>query len=544
MSRQLHADANIGRSGAAGEAHIQRGVERASRLQLASFCLLAAGVVAYAVTYSSLSIATYRSGHSLFDLAAFEQSFWTAAHGHLFLNSLEVTRPDLTAQMSHFGRHFSPILFVLLPAYLLHEEPSTLLILQSLALAGAAVPLYVYARMRLKSPIVAAMIAIVYLANPALHDVNTVNEFHELAFVIPLIFFVFCAIERQRWVLYAVGVLGMLAVKEDVALTVCALGLYLTLFTPHRRQGALTIVAGAAWFAIVMAIVIPGFRGPNGPIPLLGYSYLGHGIIGIATGIVAKPRLWWHVATTAPKLRYVFWLLAPVSFVALLAPDILIVASPALAIILVSTSPMIYAQYAQYVAPVLAVIFVALVVGVERLTRAATSMGRWRLMQSSMMGLALFSIMGATAFAQVRLHKLPTEVVYQSAPNAYATVAIGIVDQIPQQASVVVDDHRWLAHAANRVSVDFLFDRSPQADYVLIDPASYPPVTNVHENVRDAAVNRIVASGNYLTFDCSQGFTLYIRRGAYARDGNSFGCTLKPAARSQTHSTFTRRAEE
>lgn len=491
-------------------------------------CLLVAGVAAYVLTYSSLSIATYRSGHSLFDLAAFEQSFWTAAHGHLFLNSLEVTRPDLTAQMSHFGRHFSPILFVLLPAYMIHQEPSTLLVLQSLALAGAAVPLYLYGRERLKSPIMAAVIAFVYLASPAVHDVNTVNEFHELAFVIPLIFLVFYAIERERWVLYAVCVLGMLAVKEDVALTVCALGLYLMLLTPYRCRGAVTLAVGAAWFAVAMAIVIPGFRGPNGPIPLLGYAYLGHGIIGIATGILTKPRLWWHVVTTVPKFHYVFWLLLPVAFTALVAPDVLLVAFPALAIIVLSTSPLIYAQYAQYVAPVVAVIFVASVVGVGRITRTVIPFSRWKLLRSSVTGVILFSIMGGTAFAQVRLHKLPTEVVYQSAPNAYARVAIGIVDQIPQRASVVVDDHRWLAHAANRESVDFLFDKSPEADYVLIDPASYPPVTNVHKNVRDAAVNRIVTSGDYFTFDCTRGFTLYIRKSAYARDSKTFGCTLKP----------------
>ncbi|HVX30193.1 MAG TPA: DUF2079 domain-containing protein, partial [Nitrolancea sp.] len=136
-------------------------------------CLLGltVAIVLYVIAYSSLSIAAYRTGHTLFDLALFEQSFWTAAHGSLFSVSLEVTRPDLVAQMSHFGRHFSPIFFVLLPFYLLHQQPSTLLVLQSLALGGAAIPLYLFARHRLDSSPLALIFALLYLANPAIHDV-------------------------------------------------------------------------------------------------------------------------------------------------------------------------------------------------------------------------------------------------------------------------------------------------------------------------------------------------------------------------------------
>ncbi|HEX7101167.1 MAG TPA: DUF2079 domain-containing protein, partial [Nitrolancea sp.] len=117
-------------------------------------------VALYVVAYSSLSIAAYRTGHTLFDLALFEQSFWNAARGTLFSVSLEVTRPDLVAQMSHFGRHFSPIFFLLLPFSMLHQQPSMLLVLQSLALGGAAIPLYLFARHRLGSAPLALVIAL------------------------------------------------------------------------------------------------------------------------------------------------------------------------------------------------------------------------------------------------------------------------------------------------------------------------------------------------------------------------------------------------
>ena len=237
---------------------------------------LGAVVALYAVVYSSLSIAAYRTGRTLFDLAAFEQSFWNATQGRLFSVSLEVTRPDLVVQMSHFGRHFSPIFFLLLPVYATYQHPSTLLVLQSLALGGAAIPLYLFARERLRSPVAALVIAVLYLASPAVHDVNTVNEFHELSFVIPLVFLAFYAIETERWLLYGVAVAGMLCVKEDVALTVCALGVYVAAVAGRRMLGLATLLSGGAWFVAVTLFVIPAFRGVNGPIPFLGYEYLGN----------------------------------------------------------------------------------------------------------------------------------------------------------------------------------------------------------------------------------------------------------------------------
>ncbi|MBI2865709.1 MAG: DUF2079 domain-containing protein [Chloroflexi bacterium] len=148
-----------------------------SRRKLVERCCLVAlaiFVVAYVVAYSSKSIAAYTTGNTLFDLATFEQGFWNATKGTLFFYSLE-------GEMSRLGRHFSPIFIPLVPLYALHRDPATLLVLQTLALGLAAVPLYLFARLRLASPVAALAVSALYLASPATHDVNIVNEFHEIA---------------------------------------------------------------------------------------------------------------------------------------------------------------------------------------------------------------------------------------------------------------------------------------------------------------------------------------------------------------------------
>lgn len=483
------------------------------------------GIVLYTVAYSTLSIANYRSGRTLFDLAAFEQSFWSAVRGGLFLCSLEVIRPDLVAQMSHFGRHFSPVFVLLLPIFLFHQHPSTLLVLQSLALASAAVPLYLFARQRLRSPIAAALIALVYLANPAIHDVNLVNEFHELSFVTPFVFLALYALEVERTWLYGVALLGMLAVREDVALTVCALGIYVALIRRRRHLGLMTFAAGAIWFLVVVGLVIPALRGPNGPTPYLGYDYLGQGLAGIVHGIVGKPELLWQVVTSPAKLQYLYWLLLPVAFIALLAPDVLFVALPAMLIILASTSPLIYAMFAHYVAPVVPIVFIAAVVAIGRIQRLLERVSSMRLLNGACTGLMLLAVIAGTADSQARLRKYPAHVVTRSVPDPVSAAGISLAQAIPQGASLVVEDHRWLAHAANRRLLYFLFERSPAADYVLINPPGFQPITNVYPGDRTAALQKIITSGDYLAFQCSEGFSLYARKGAYARDRPTLACT-------------------
>jgi uncharacterized membrane protein len=486
-------------------------------------------VTLYAIAYSSLSIAAYRTGHTLFDLALFEQSFWNAARGTLFSVSLEVTRPDLVAQMSHFGRHFSPIFFLLLLFYALHQQPSTLLVLQSLALGAAAIPLYLFARHRLGSSPLALVFALLYLASPAIHDVNTVNEFHELAFVVPLIFLAFYAIETERWALYAFAVFGMLAVKEDVALEVIALGLYATIIARRRRIGVMTMLTAAVWFVLAVLVVIPAFRGPNGPIPFLGYDYLGHGIVGIASGVFTKPVALWHVVTAAPKLRYLFWLLIPVAFLALLAPEVLAVAAPPLLIVLASTFPLTYAIYAQYVAPIVPLVFLAAVIGFARVRRFSTRLDLARSARLTTTVALLLALIAGTLFAQLQLHKFPAHLIYPTTPDPQVAAALTLVDSLPPSASVVSEDHRWLAHLANRPYLYVLSAHSPQADYILTNGTAMKPVTNYLQADRTAAIERIKASGQYLTFDCDGGFVLYAKKGAYVRDRPHFACMVHDA---------------
>lgn len=470
--------------------------------------LLLVAVLLYIVAYSSKSINHYRIGVTLFDLAVFDQSFWNATQGTLFYTSLE-------GEISHFGRHFSPIFFLLLPFYALRPDPTTLLVLQSVALGLAAIPLWLITRMRVGHPLPALVAGLVYLASPVVHDINIVNEFHEVAFAIPLLFLAFLALETERWRLYWVAVIGSLMVKEDVALIVAALGLYVAFAAGHRRTGLATLATAAVWFVVVVELVMPALRGSLGPVPFVGYEYLGEGIFGIARGIVTKPGELLEVMTSAPKREFLKWLFLPVGFLALLAPRVLFIALPGLFLILASTNPSTYAVFERYIAPALPFIFIAAIVGVARLagwgerlfrrTGRFGADGRW---QHACVALAVLPLLAGTLYSQQQLDKRPESLLVRGEPSPHAALAMQLAGAIPSGASVVIEDHRLLDRASQRRDLFYLSGRSPYADYVLVD-RRVAPITHIPAEDRSRFIETVVRSGDYQPVYCRDGLALY-----------------------------------
>ena len=482
----------------------------------------------YIVAYSARSIHAYTIGTTLFDLATFEQSFWNATHGTLFFSSLE-------GDISHFGRHFSPIFYLLLPIYALHRDPTTLLVLQSVALGLAAIPLYLFARRRLGQSPAALGLAALYLASPAVHDINIVNEFHELAFAVPLLFLAFYAAEARRWRLYGLAVVGALMGKEDVALTVAALGIYLALVQRERRIGLITAAGSVAWFLIVVEWIMPALRGPLGPVPFLGYDYLGEGIFGIARGVVTNPRELWQVMSSQPKQDYLHWLFLPVAFVALLAPEVLLITAPGLLLILASAYPPTFAIFERYVAPILPFVYIATVIGIARLRDAGRAIAWLRertghrddtqrpaLLPRAVMTLALVALVASSAvYAQVHLRKYPDRLRYTDEPSPHAATAMAIAADIPEHATVAIEDHRLLVRAAHRRHLYYLSGSSPATDYLVVDRA-VGPITNASPEERATALDRVIEGGEYLLIRCEDGIALYGSRAAYQRDAAWF----------------------
>ena len=93
-----------------------------------------------------------------FDLAINEQIVWNTLNGRFFASSVEVD--------NSFADHFRPLLGALVPFYALFQTPKTLLVLQTIALASAAIPIYLLALHKLHDRWMALTLSLIHISSP------------------------------------------------------------------------------------------------------------------------------------------------------------------------------------------------------------------------------------------------------------------------------------------------------------------------------------------------------------------------------------------
>jgi len=146
---------------------------------------IALGLVAvYVLLFGTLSLIRHWSFHSTgLDLGVFDQVIWNTSQGRFTESTLSL---DRCPPHSFFGDHFSPILLALVPLYWVFPHPETLLVVQMVALALGALPIYLLARRLLPRGIERLIWVLAYVVSAPLAFI-TLYDFHEVALaVLPL----------------------------------------------------------------------------------------------------------------------------------------------------------------------------------------------------------------------------------------------------------------------------------------------------------------------------------------------------------------------
>jgi len=127
-------------------------------------------MMVYACVLTVLGVDRYVTYHAGLDLGLFAQAVAGFAHG--FANQPEGG--------SHYVVHFSPILWVAVPAVLASHSPLALTVIQAVAGSLVALPVYLMARRRMDQRL-AVLCAVIALLYPPLVGV-TFTDFHENGF--------------------------------------------------------------------------------------------------------------------------------------------------------------------------------------------------------------------------------------------------------------------------------------------------------------------------------------------------------------------------
>src|ERR1700687_6189622 len=172
--------------------------------------LAVALAAAYFLIYAVLSVLRHESYHSNgLDLALFDQVFCNSSQGRPFESTMAQA---IAVPHSMLGDHFSPVFLLLVPFYFAFPHPETILVIQTLALALGAWPVFLLARLKLPAGY-APLWVLAYLLFVPLAYIN-LYDFHEVAFSIVPLGFALYFLERGRRVWFLVSLLVTFLVKE------------------------------------------------------------------------------------------------------------------------------------------------------------------------------------------------------------------------------------------------------------------------------------------------------------------------------------------
>lgn len=228
------------------------------------------------------------------------------------------------------GDHFHPILVLLAPFYRLAPSGLTLLIVQNALFALAAGAFAT--RLARLIPLWAATCLGAILGLGWATQTAVAAQFHEIAFAVPLLAFALTAYLADRPVAAAAWMAPLVFVKEDLGLTVAALGVIMLVRSfrsagAMRRAGIFLIGWGAAWFLLAITVLLPALN-PHGQYDytgrldetgsilapatkwlLLAFLILTAGIIGAASPLILLilPTLAWRFAGNVEFYWWIGW---------------------------------------------------------------------------------------------------------------------------------------------------------------------------------------------------------------------------------------------
>ncbi|MFD7442921.1 DUF2079 domain-containing protein [Streptomyces sp. NPDC059909] len=378
-----------------------------------------------------------------YDLGIFEQAVRAYAH---------LRAPVVPLRGDGFnllGDHFHPLIAVLAPLYRLWPSPLCLLVAQSALLAVAVVPLASWAARALGRR-AAHVVAFGYGASWGVASAAAF-DFHEVALAVPLLAYALEALGRQRWGRAVAWAAPLLLVKEDLGLTLAAVGVYTAwkggwrdgwqgavkagwrgrwkgrsrdgAGKRARRLGVATAAAGVLGSAIEIKLLLPAFN-PGGGYAHGGNLAEGHGSLLATLAFAPLDAL--RPDVKAMTLVLVF---APGALVALRSP-LSLLAVPTLSWRMLSANGFHWGTAFHYSAVLMPVVFAGLIDALTRY-RACDHPLAARHVRASLVTVIAVTVVMLPSFPLAQLAQRATW-----RTTAHVEAARSLLQRIPDGATV------------------------------------------------------------------------------------------------------------
>jgi uncharacterized membrane protein len=406
-----------------------------------------------------------------YDLGIFTQA--VRAYAHFNAPMVPIKGPGFNL----LGDHFSPALAALAPAYRIWPDPRMLLVAQAALLAGSGIPITRLATRR-AGPAAGLAIGAAYGLSWGLQGA-VAFDFHEVALAVPLVALALVALAERRWWLAFAWAAPLVLVKEDLGITVAAIGGYL-LLRRQWRPGAATLGLGVGAFLLSTLLIIPRLDHLFHTYRYWGVVTSGPANTGGAPGLGDL----WHLLIRLPseavtpigKPELVLWVFGVTGFLALRSP-LALIALPTLFWRLVSANPLYWSTgQVHYNAILMPIVFVALVDALARMRAAAAAAGAagrpqpwWRARAVRLAPLLVLAVAVLTlprfAFAEIARADL-------GRPDEHAAAAADLAARIPSGARVSASNYLVPLLVSRCDVVLWPESHHRPVDYLLVDSAN------------------------------------------------------------------------
>lgn len=449
--------------------------------------------------YCDLSLWQHRDFRSAaFDLGIFDQAVWQISNLHTPWSSFR--------HLNLLGDHFSPILLLLAPIYWLWSSPEALLCLQALGGGLSLLPLVLIAEdvwhldSQLKN-VVFPIFGLVYLTYIGLQDA-LLFDFHPETMMISVFSTLLLAVHFSRRGLFWFMYLLILITKEEMALVLFLLGIYLWLVKKERRWGLTAGFLAISYFLLVVFVIMPLLNGGFVGGGYLNFTNLGSSPWEILRNGFLHPNLIFREFTwPLIKVKTLIDLLLPFLFLPLFSLISIMLSLPLLAGRFLSVSPLRWGLGFHYYVTMAPILTLGMIYSLKRLSSLVRHPG-W-LIFTSLGGMLLVSL-----YLSFKLSSpLQRTFLTREAGNPYARLELeSVLAHIPEGASVSAQSG-LAPHLSHRKEIFQYPDQKNYVEYIVVtlERTTYPllfpeMVAEIEDLKKDAQLELIVQQGNTYLF--------------------------------------------
>ncbi|MFT3854589.1 MAG: DUF2079 domain-containing protein [Ilumatobacteraceae bacterium] len=329
--------------------------------------LVFAGAVIFALVFGSLGVKRHNTfGTWSFDLGIYDQGFWLVSRG---------SQTFMTVRgLDFWGQHLNLIAYAFAPFYWLGAGPRFLFVAQAIVLGAGAIPTYLIAKDRFKTPWMGLVFGVVYLMYAPIQWISWAN-FHPEALVVTPFLFAWWFSMHRRWSAMFVALLVALSTREDTALAVIMMGLVLLVYVwkdgrRARKMAGLVSALGVGWYVFATKLFMPHFNGGVQPFYIeYFYGSYGKDMPEIAETIVKHPNRVVSDATKPDRIRFYRDLSLPLGGMVVLGVGGLLMAAPQMLASVIGSSPYARQIRYQYTSVMIAPLIIAAIEGTYLLWR-------------------------------------------------------------------------------------------------------------------------------------------------------------------------------